>query len=70
MMAKDNDWNYEATVAKAEDILQSIESGDLELAETFSQSQIAAGYLRECEEFLVQQQESVELLVENLGESF
>ena len=69
-MAMNDDWNYEATVAKAEDILQSIEGGDLELAEVFSQSQIAAGYLRECEEFLVQQQESVELLVENLGESF
>lgn len=68
MMAKNNDWSYEATVTKTEGILRAIESGDLELAEVFSQFQIAAGQLRQCEEFLAQQQERVELVVETLGE--
>jgi exodeoxyribonuclease VII small subunit len=66
-MAKKNDWNYEATVARVENILNAIEGGDLELTEVFSQFAVAVDSLQQCENFLVQQRGQVELLLENLG---
>jgi exodeoxyribonuclease VII small subunit len=63
-----DDWNYEATVDRIEEILEAIESGDLELAEVFSQFALSVDYLDRCESFLAQQQEQVELLIENLGD--
>jgi exodeoxyribonuclease VII small subunit len=68
MMAKKNDWNYEATVAQVEDILAAIEGGDLELTEVFSQFAVAVDSLQECEKFLVKQRGQVEQLLENLGD--
>jgi exodeoxyribonuclease VII small subunit len=66
-MAKKNDWNYEATVARVENILTAIEGGDLELTEVFGQFAVAVDSLQQCENFLVQQRGQVELLLENLG---
>ena len=63
------DWNYEATVDRVEEILEAIEGGDLELAEVFSQFAVGVDYLNQCESFLAQQQEQVELLLETLGEN-
>jgi exodeoxyribonuclease VII small subunit len=68
MMAKKNDWNYEATLAQVEDILAAIEGGDLELTEVFSQFAVAVDSLQECEKFLVKQRGQVEQLLENLGD--
>jgi exodeoxyribonuclease VII small subunit len=62
-------WNYEATVDRVEDILAAIEGGELELAEVFSQFAIGVDCLNQCESFLAQQQEQVELLLETLGEN-
>jgi exodeoxyribonuclease VII small subunit len=67
-MAKKNQWNYEATVAQVEEILNEIEGGDLELSSVFSQFEIAVNSLQQCENFLSQQREQVELLLENLGD--
>jgi exodeoxyribonuclease VII small subunit len=67
-MAKKNQWNYEATVARVEEILTEIEGGDLELSSVFSQFEIAVNSLQQCENFLSQQREQVELLLENLGD--
>jgi exodeoxyribonuclease VII small subunit len=67
-MAKKNQWNYEATVARVEEILNEIEGGDLELSSVFSQFEIAVNSLQQCENFLSQQREQVELLLENLGD--
>lgn len=67
-MAKKNQWNYEATVARVEEILNEIEGGDLELTSVFSQFEIAVSSLQQCENFLSQQREQVELLLENLGD--
>jgi exodeoxyribonuclease VII small subunit len=75
MMAKSKakqpieNWNYEATVDRVEEILEAIEGGDLELAEVFSQFAVGVDYLNQCESFLAQQQEQVELLLETLGEN-
>jgi len=61
-----SNWNYEATVAEVEAIIQHIEIGDLPLADLFSQFEIAVERLRQCETFLNRQQQQVDLLIETL----
>ncbi|PSB04385.1 exodeoxyribonuclease VII small subunit [Merismopedia glauca] len=63
---KDPDWTYEDTVAKAEKIINSIESGKLSLSEVFEQFQLASSYLRECERFLEQKRQEMNLSIEYL----
>ena len=65
---KKQNWNYEATVAKVEQIINQLESGELELAEVFTEFSTAVEYLRECEAFLNQKQQQMTLLVETLTE--
>ena len=60
------DWNYEATVSQVESILSRIESGELDLADVFEQFSTAVRYLRQCETFLAQRQNQVDLLIETL----
>lgn len=60
------DWDYEAAVAKVEAILARIEAGELELEEVFDQFAIAVEYLRQCETFLQERQQQVDLLIETL----
>ncbi|WP_309737824.1 exodeoxyribonuclease VII small subunit [Chamaesiphon sp. OTE_20_metabat_361] len=67
-MAKKTEWKYEETVDRVEEILAQIEGGDLELAEVFSQFEIAIASLQQCENFLAEHSERVELLLENLGD--
>ena len=59
-------WNYEATVNRVEKIVKQIESGELELAEVFEQFTAAVEYLHQCEAFLKQRQEQMDLLIEVL----
>ena len=59
-------WNYETTVQQVEAIVARIESGELELAAVFDQFSEAVTYLQQCEEFLSQRQQQVELLLETL----
>ncbi|NWF58780.1 MAG: exodeoxyribonuclease VII small subunit [Fischerella sp.] len=61
-------WNYEAKVAEIENIIARIEAGELELAEVFEQFAKAVEYLRECENFLQQRQQQVDLLIETLND--
>jgi exodeoxyribonuclease VII small subunit len=68
MMANDNDWSYEATVAQVESILAAVKGGDLSLVEVIDQSEALKGHLRRCEEFLGQMQGRADLLVETLGD--
>lgn len=60
------DWNYEATVTEVEAIISQIEMGELELADVFEQFAIAVEHLRQCETFLTQHQQQVDLLIETL----
>lgn len=62
------DWNYEATVAQVEMIIQQIETGELELADVFEQFAAAVRYLRQCEAFLQERQQQMNLLIETLEE--
>jgi exodeoxyribonuclease VII small subunit len=59
-------WNYEATVVQVETIIEQIEAGELELAEVFDQFAAAVKHLRQCEAFLTQRQQQMELLIETL----
>ncbi len=71
--SKSSDWSYEAAVRQIEAIINRIENGDMELAEVFSQFATAVDYLNQCENFLNQQQQQVDLLIETLtddGEGF
>lgn len=62
------DWNYEATVSQVEGIISQIESGELELAEVFDQFSRAVGYLHQCQAFLSQRRQQVDLLIETLSD--
>jgi exodeoxyribonuclease VII small subunit len=59
-------WNYEATVARVETIIEQIEAGELELAEVFEQFAAAVKYLNQCEVFLQERQHRMDLLIETL----
>lgn len=59
-------WNYEATVAEVEMIIEQIESGELSLAEVFDQFTAAVKYLNQCEAFLQERQQKMDLLIEIL----
>jgi len=61
-------WNYETTVAQVEAIIEQIESGQLDLAEVFDQFTAATQYLRQCETFLAQRQQQMDLLIETLAD--
>ena len=60
--------NYEAKVAEIEKIITRIERGELELEEVFDQFTTAVEYLRQCENFLQQRQQQVDLLIETLSD--
>ena len=59
-------WSYEATVAQVETIIEQIEAGELELAEVFEQFAVAVKYLRQCDTFLQERQQKMDLLIETL----
>ena len=65
-MESQQDWNYEAAVAKLEALIARIEAGELELEEVFDQFAAAVEYLRQCETFLQERQQQVGLLIETL----
>ena len=61
-------WNYEATVEEIESIIQKIESGQLDLEDVFDKFAIAAEHLQDCEQFLGQKQQQIDLLIETLSD--
>jgi exodeoxyribonuclease VII small subunit len=63
------DWSYESTVTEIEEMIAEIESGQLDLADVFDQFATAAQMLQQCELFLTQRQQQMELLIEQLDDS-
>jgi len=59
-------FKYEDSVAKVEEIVAQIESGELELAEVFDRFAVAVESLRECQDFLAAKKQKVDLLIEML----
>jgi exodeoxyribonuclease VII small subunit len=63
-----NAWNYEVTVAEIEQIISQIESGTLPLEDVFENFAIAVEQLRQCEAFLNEGKQRMNLLIETLGQ--
>jgi exodeoxyribonuclease VII small subunit len=61
-----DNWRYESAIAEVEAIIQQIESGELDLSEVIDQFQNAAHTLQQCEAFLTQKQNEVELMIAEL----
>jgi len=61
-----SNWVYEESVAQVELIIERIETGDLPLAEVFDQFSHAMQQLNQCETFLNQQQQQMDVLIETL----
>lgn len=64
-----SDWSYEQAVSEVEDIIARIELGQLDLADVFDQFSAAVQQLRQCEQFLNQQRNRVDLLIETLSDT-
>lgn len=62
-------WVYEESVAHIETIIERIEAGDLPLAEVFDQFAQAMQQLQQCEAFLNQQQQRMDILLETLTDA-
>jgi exodeoxyribonuclease VII small subunit len=62
------DWSYETTVTTVESIITDLESGHLPLAEVLSQFEQAVKALQDCDAYLQEKQQQVDLLIETLGE--
>ncbi|MGK7928415.1 MAG: exodeoxyribonuclease VII small subunit [Spirulina sp.] len=60
------EWNYEEAVAEIEAIAAKIESGALPLEEVFDQFEVAVKQLHQCETFLNEGKERMDLLIETL----
>ncbi|AFY45140.1 exodeoxyribonuclease VII small subunit [Nostoc sp. PCC 7107] len=60
--------NYEAKVVEIEKIIARIEAGELGLEEVFEQFATAVEHIRQCEGFLQQRQQQVDLLIETLND--
>lgn len=67
MPRKKKEWNYEETVTQIEAIVDRIEAGELDLAGVFEQFAIAAEQLQQCDRFLQEKQQQIDVLVERLG---
>ncbi|MBD2232572.1 exodeoxyribonuclease VII small subunit [Phormidium tenue] len=61
-------WSYETTVANVEAIIADLESGSLPLAAVLSQFEQAVQALQQCETYLQEKQQQVDLLIETLAE--
>ncbi|MEM9542427.1 MAG: exodeoxyribonuclease VII small subunit [Cyanobacteria bacterium P01_E01_bin.42] len=65
-MTNKSEWNYEEAVVEVEAIAARIESGALPLEAVFDQFEVAIEQLRQCEMFLNQGKERMDLLIETL----
>ena len=63
------DWSYEATVGTVEAVIAELESGQLPLAEVLSQFEQAVQALQQCEAYLAEKQQQVNILIETLADS-
>lgn len=63
------EFSYEETVEKIEGIIAQIEAGKLDLAAVFEEFNAAVEYLRQCETFLQEKQQKMDLLIETLEDT-
>lgn len=60
------DWSYEDTLARIENITGQLETGELPLADVFEQFAEAVSALQQCDQFLLSKQQQASLLIETL----
>lgn len=58
--------NYESKINKIEEIIETIETGNLEMTAMFESFSQAKQYLHECEDFLKEKQKQLNLDIETL----
>jgi exodeoxyribonuclease VII small subunit len=63
---KEEGWSYEGKVKEVEEIIAKIEAGELDLVDVFDQFAIAVEGLKQCDRFLQERQQQVDLLIETL----
>ncbi len=63
-----DNWSYEATVTTVEAIIADLESGNLPLAAVLTQFEQAVQALQQCETYLQEKQQQVDLLIETLAD--
>ena len=61
-----DDWCYEDTLARVEEITGQLEAGELSLADVFDQFAEAVVALQQCDQFLQAKQAEATLLIETL----
>ncbi|TVQ10997.1 MAG: exodeoxyribonuclease VII small subunit [Leptolyngbya sp. DLM2.Bin27] len=61
-------WSYETTVATVETIIADLESGSLPLAAVLTQFEQAVQALTQCETYLQEKQQQVDVLIETLAD--
>ncbi|PZO44758.1 MAG: exodeoxyribonuclease VII small subunit [Shackletoniella antarctica] len=61
-------WSYETTVATVEGIIADLESGSLPLAAVLTQFEQAVQALTQCETYLQEKQQQVDVLIETLAD--
>ena len=61
-------WSYEATVEQIEAIVSQLETGELPLANVFDRFTTAVEQLQQCEAFLAEKRQQVDLLIEVLDD--
>jgi exodeoxyribonuclease VII small subunit len=62
-------WNYEVSVGEIETLINQIETGDLDLTEVFEKFSSAVERLQQCEAFLHERRQQMDLIIERLGEN-
>ncbi|MGF1567470.1 MAG: exodeoxyribonuclease VII small subunit [Nodosilinea sp.] len=66
--AQPESWSYEAAVAAVETIIADLESGQLPLATVLTQFEQAVQALQQCETYLSEKQNQVNVLIETLSD--
>ena len=61
-------WSYETTVATVEGIIADLESGSRPLAAVLTQFEQAVQALTQCETYLQEKQQQVDVLIETLAD--
>ena len=61
-----DDWSYEDTITRIEEITTQLETGDMPLATVFEQFSEAVDSLKQCDHFLQAKQKEATLLIETL----
>lgn len=64
--AQPENWSYETTINTVAAVIAELESGQLPLADVIAQFELAVQSLQQCEAYLAEKQQQVDVLIETL----